>query len=211
MHKSTITKRSEASCLLDPSYCSLNHNYQPSFYVDYNGNMHDPDYLHFPVSSSSLSSNSSLSSRNVRRRWETGCSVTYDDDEGTDADRFDPFAIQARRCASSLTRVTPPCYSSSLVSEFDSPFEEEKKQRSSATKAIRSWIFPHKSIGEDSEEFTGQPELKEDSNEEEERLEKKRGKLKRSEMMKKQWYSISLSVSFGVFRAKRKMRNVLTC
>ncbi|KAG7448303.1 uncharacterized protein BT62DRAFT_918706 [Guyanagaster necrorhizus] len=228
MHQSA--KRAEASRLLDPSYYSTTHNYQPRVYIDRKGNMHDPDYRHFPVlsssPSSSSSSNSPLSRRNVRPHWESGYtyeSAIPDDDEDLQGDYYDPFTNHGLRRSSSLTRPTTPYYpSSSPVSDFESPFDDlEEKQCSVMKKAFRPRKCREKrrasldSTVEESYYYAEAPEvvpeLEADEEDEEQRHEKEeRPAPTCAEAMKRQWQSISLTVSFGVFRARRRMRRVLS-
>ncbi|KAK0211746.1 hypothetical protein IW262DRAFT_1301669 [Armillaria fumosa] len=222
MHQSA--KRAEASRLLDPSYYSSTHNYQPRVYIDRKGNMHDPDYRHFPVLSSSPASSSSsspISRRATRPQWESG--YTYEsaipDDDDIQGDYYDPFSNHALRRSSSLTRPTTPYYpSSSPVSDYESPFDDpEEKPCSAITKAFRPRKCREKrrasldSTVEESYYPEPVPELEDDEDEEEEHHAKQeRPAPTCSEAMKKQWQSISLTVSFGVFRARRRMRRVLS-
>ncbi|KAK0476527.1 hypothetical protein EDD18DRAFT_1215209 [Armillaria luteobubalina] len=223
MHQSA--KRAEASRLLDPSYYTSSHTYQPRVYIDRKGNMHDPDYRHFPVLSSSPASTSSspISRRATRPQWEAG--YTYEsaipDDDDIQGDYYDPFTNYALRRSSSLTRPTTPYYpSSSPVSDFESPFDDaEEKPCSVITKAFRPRKCREKrrasldSTVEESyypDEPEAVPELEDDDDEEEEQQKQERPAPTCSEAMKKQWQSISLTVSFGVFRARRRMRRVLS-
>ncbi len=225
MHQSA--KRAEASRLLDPSYYSTTHNSQPRVYIDRKGNMHDPDYRHFPVLSSSpassSSSNSPISRRTARPQWETG--YTYEsaipDDDDIQGDYYDPFTNYALRRSSSLTRPTTPYYpSSSPVSDFESPFDEpeekpcsvmkkafrprkcREKRRASLDSAVEESYYP--------EEPEAVLELEDDEEDEEHHEKQERPAPTCSEAMKKQWQSISLTVSFGVFRARRRMKRVLS-
>ncbi|KAK0482613.1 hypothetical protein IW261DRAFT_1042800 [Armillaria novae-zelandiae] len=224
MHQSA--KRAEASRLLDPSYYSSTHNSQPRVYIDRKGNMHDPDYRHFPVLSaspaSSASSSSPLSRRATRPQWESAYtyeSAIPDDDDEIQGDYYDPFTNYALRRSSSLTRPTTPYYpSSSPVSDFESPFDDsEEKPCSVISKAFRPRKCRDKrraSLDSTVEEsyYPGEtvPELEDDDEEEEEQEKQERPTPTCSEAMKQQWQSISLTVSFGVFRARRRMKRVLS-
>ncbi|KAK0196540.1 hypothetical protein F5146DRAFT_1129320 [Armillaria mellea] len=127
-----------------PPTIPATHNYQPRVYIDRKGNMHDPDYRHFPVLSSSPASSSSsspISRRTARPQWESA--YTYEsaipDDDDIQGDYYDPFTNYALRRSSSLTRPTTPYYpSSSPVSDFESPFDDpEEKPCSVMKKAFR--------------------------------------------------------------------------
>ncbi|KAK0211740.1 hypothetical protein IW262DRAFT_357738 [Armillaria fumosa] len=180
MHQSA--KRAEASRLLDPSYYSSTHNYQPRVYIDRKGNMHDPDYRHFPVLSSSPASSSSsspISRRATRPQWESG--YTYESAIPDDDD--DP--------------EEKPC---SVITKAFRPRKCREKRRASLDSTVEESYYPEPV-----------PELEDDDDEEEEHHQKQeRPAPTCSEAMKKQWQSISLTVSFGVFRARRRMRRVLS-
>ncbi|KAK0463539.1 uncharacterized protein EV420DRAFT_1094670 [Desarmillaria tabescens] len=206
------------------TYYSTTHNYQPRVYIDRKGNMHDPDYRHFPVLSSSPASSSSSSSySHSRPTWETGYqSAIPDDDDDIQGDYYDPFTNHALRRSSSLTRPTTPYYpfSSSPISDFESPFDDglEEKPCSVMKKAFRPRKCREKrrasldSTMEESyyPEAEAVPELETDEEDEERHEKEERPAPTCSEAMKKQWQSISLTVSFGVFRARRRMRRVLS-
>ncbi|KAK0211276.1 hypothetical protein DFS33DRAFT_1298539 [Desarmillaria ectypa] len=207
---------SEASRLLDPSYYSTTHNYQPRVYIDHKGNMHDPDYRHFPVlsssPSSSLSSNSPLDRRNSRPHWETGYtyqSAIPDDDDNDDqgGDYYDPFTnnphVLKLRRSSSLTRPTTPYYPESpplddrsVMKKAFRPRKCREKRRASLDSTVEESYYPE--VEEEEEK------------QEQEQEQEQRPSPTCAEAMKKHWQSISLTVSFGVFRARRRMRRVLS-
>ncbi|KAG6868800.1 hypothetical protein C0993_010096 [Termitomyces sp. T159_Od127] len=100
---SPASKAQDISRLLDPAYSSA--AFAPnSAYVDRHGELHDPDYRHFPVAQPRRrASNITVS---TRPRWE---SFNDDDDEPED-DHFNP-----RRTSFSSYQPRRPVYSYSYV------------------------------------------------------------------------------------------------
>ena len=188
--------------LLDPSYYSSQSSYhhQPRVYIDRKGNMHDPDYRHFPVVSSYPLT-----------------SPIDDDDE-----YIDPFAYHAPRRSSSLSRrqyypsPSPSSSPSSSSSPDESPFDDlaspEKCQGNVVKKALcrrreRRRASLDSYVLEEEEEAAAQV-----SDDEEEQV----PELDEShvptcgEALKRQWQSISFALTFRVFRARRRLKRVLS-
>ncbi|SJL12221.1 uncharacterized protein ARMOST_15643 [Armillaria ostoyae] len=209
MHRFSCTKRSEASHLLDPSYVSATYTSQspsqPRVYTDHQGNIHDPDYRPFPIVPaphvSSFSSNPS--SHNVRR--ESSDSITHDNEYDDPGDYFDPFAVHARR-RSSLTRSNLPRYPSPAL---HSPVDDiEEMECNSLTEFVRSCKWRRASLESMAERHNYSDTSQIDQSESKEEV--KRLTPTYSQGLKNKWYSISLSVSFGVFRVRRRMKRVLS-
>ncbi|KAH8813443.1 hypothetical protein DL96DRAFT_1716354 [Flagelloscypha sp. PMI_526] len=139
---------SKASCsadvlrLLDPAYTG---NYNPSsgVYVDSNGDLHDPDYRHFPLAPSKARSRSTTRSNELSRpQWGAYETYSYDDmalDED-DSDVFDrphPVRPKARTRSDPSSpywlTYSPSGFSSehsdSILSSVDSPFPEDEQRR----------------------------------------------------------------------------------
>ncbi|KAF8904662.1 hypothetical protein CPB85DRAFT_1316949 [Mucidula mucida] len=212
MHQHPSSHADGVSYLLDPSYYSSHMSYQPRVYIDRKGNMHDPDYRHFPV----LSSISSSSSNSP---------ITPDDD---DADYIDPFSYHAPRRSSSLLRATTPYYPSSSVSSSPSSYEaspfddepSEKVQGNAVKKALRrrrdrrrasldSYV---EDIQEEEQYVVERVEEEVQDDDALEALEEKEdhGAPSCGEALKRQWQSISLSMNFRIFRARRRLKRVLS-
>lgn len=114
-----------------------------------------------------------------------------------------------------------------MLSRAHSPFDEEsspkeklavcriaaslkgKRRRSSSTSLTEfEWDEPrsrfvHEEVLEEDEE----EEVEEDDKVEEE--EKKKRVLSRSENLKKQWRVMSLSIQFGLFRARKRVKSLI--
>jgi hypothetical protein len=82
----------DLSRLLDPSYCSASTSYAPQAYVDPYGDLHDPDYRHFPTSFPSSSSSSAKRHNSPRPHWDLALdnsnALDDDDDELDEEDSF---------------------------------------------------------------------------------------------------------------------------
>jgi hypothetical protein len=145
---SPSTRAAEVSRLLDPTYSS-NHpqgsgssssNSPLSVFVDHYGDLHDPDYRHFPVVA-------------TRPKWERGA---HDDDlTEEDEDVFDRGNTKGSLRMPAVTTYTPSyaytyphevpvgspsSYASALLEEVEeSPFtdETEKKEPARVTKKRR--------------------------------------------------------------------------
>ena len=85
----------DLSRLLDPSYCSASTSkgyVAPQAYVDPYGDLHDPDYRHFPTSFPSSSSSSAKRHNSPRPHWDLALdnsnALDDDDDELDEEDSF---------------------------------------------------------------------------------------------------------------------------
>lgn len=102
MHK-TSKHAADLSRLLDPSYCSASTSkgyVSPQAYVDPYGDLHDPDYRHFPTSFPSSSSSSAKRQNSPRPHWELALdnSNALDDDED-ELDEEDSFFLSTSTAA----------------------------------------------------------------------------------------------------------------
>ncbi|KAF8802901.1 hypothetical protein BYT27DRAFT_7226232 [Phlegmacium glaucopus] len=98
------SRAADISRLLDPSYCSTSPTSQkyvsPQAYVDPYGDLHDPDYRHFPTSFPSSSSSSSKRHNSPRPHWElTLDSENALDDEEDELDEEDSFFLSTSTAA----------------------------------------------------------------------------------------------------------------
>jgi len=87
MHSSS-KHAADLSRLLDPSYCSapISKGYvSPQAYVDPYGDLHDPDYRHFPTSFPSSSSSSAKRHNSPKPHWD----LTLDNNNDEDSDELD--------------------------------------------------------------------------------------------------------------------------
>lgn len=103
MHPSSKQHAADLSRLLDPSYCSTSTKayVSPEAYVDPYGDLHDPDYRHFPTSSFPSSSTSSAKRQNSPRpHWDLALdnSTTLDDDDD-ELDEEDSFFLSTSTAA----------------------------------------------------------------------------------------------------------------
>lgn len=178
--------------ILDPSYCSKQTT-QPRVYIDRKGNMHDPDYRHFPL----VASYSTFS---------TSSSTTEDEEE-----YVDPFSPTRR--SGSLNRSTsgspryypsPPISSSpqSSLPSFDA--HKSRKNHVKRQKSLESYMEGDEEESEvEGEDYSSDEEVSEDAEE------KKKSDLSCSEAMKRQLQTISFAMSVGAFRARRRVKKVL--
>ncbi|THU81547.1 hypothetical protein K435DRAFT_873218 [Dendrothele bispora CBS 962.96] len=146
-HHSRNTKNADISRLLDPAYSSEPKSFsQTRVYVDHHGDLHDPDYRHFPATSPTskkpnqrrnrrASSSASTDPFASRPQWEY--SLDYDEDEDEDESQHQQQRHQQRTYPSfpsytysSYSSTTPPSYSSSPVS---TSFHESPDSASSST------------------------------------------------------------------------------
>lgn len=101
---SPSTRASDIARLLDPAYASpsslsaVNRSSIPQVYVDHHGDLHDPDFRHFPIMHTHP--------HNLRPRWEPAYQSADDDsdeDESDDEPKRSSFETQRRRPSSSNT------------------------------------------------------------------------------------------------------------
>ncbi|KAF9003734.1 hypothetical protein BDZ89DRAFT_1080879 [Hymenopellis radicata] len=165
--------------ILDPAYYSKHTSAQPRVFVDRQGNMHDPDYRHFPsVSSYSSGSYGSSSSATAPVEEEEEIYV-------------DPFSPQARRSSSlPLTR-----YSSPSPNPPSDPKPRKGSFKKCRSRGIR-WIPTE-------EEYYLSTE------EEDEEQPKSHDESCSAHSVKRQLQSVSLSLSVSAFRARRKVKEAL--
>jgi hypothetical protein len=101
MHASS-KHAADLSRLLDPSYCSAStKGYVSQAYVDPYGDLHDPDYRHFPTSFPSSSSSSSAKRQNSPRpHWELALdNNNAEDDDYDELDEDDSFFLSTSTAA----------------------------------------------------------------------------------------------------------------
>ena len=102
MHSSS-KHAADLSRLLDPSYCSASTSkgyvYQQA-YVDPYGDLHDPDYRHFPTSFPSSSSSSAKRHNSPRPHWDLALdNNNASDDDDDELDEEDSFFLSTSTAA----------------------------------------------------------------------------------------------------------------
>ncbi|KAF9036908.1 hypothetical protein BDZ89DRAFT_1061606 [Hymenopellis radicata] len=180
--------------ILDPTYCSKQTT-QPRVYIDRKGNMHDPDYRHFPLVASYSTSSTSSSASEAEEEY------------------VDPFSPQRRRSGSLnwSTSGSPRYYPSPPISSSPQsslpPFDAQKLRKNHIKRrgSLESYLEADEEESEvEGEEYSSDEEVSEDAEE------KKKSELSCSEAMKRQLQTISFTMSVGAFRARRRVRKVLS-
>ena len=236
---SPSTRAAEVSRLLDPTYSSIHpqgsgsssSNSPLSVFVDHYGDLHDPDYRHFPVVA-------------TRPKWERG--VHDDDLTEEDEDVFDRGNTKGSLPMPAVTTYTPSyaytyphevpvgspsSYASALLEEVEeSPFtdESEKKETSRvAKKRRRHSKQPHdekESLAAEAAN-TEAPAPVADYNPSEygrddwtyvQPFRRLSSNLTNSffrptctQSIRREWQAITLRLRFSVFRTKRKIKRRL--
>ncbi|KAI6162555.1 hypothetical protein EDD17DRAFT_554356 [Pisolithus thermaeus] len=216
---SPSTRQSDIARLLDPAYASPNshppYNGIRHIYVDHHGDLHDPDFRHFPIMHSHLNAH--------RQKWEPSYTTPADDDDDDDEyeeeKRRSSFETQRRRPSSSTayhsttTATTthayplyeePSSYTSRYLAEDDedlyehAPLKEKERPFSARTRSPRHRRLPD-STNEKTERSGDDPES--------------RGEDWTPSCMdglRRQWQAIALSLRFSLFRTKRRIRRRMT-
>ncbi|KAG5651292.1 hypothetical protein H0H81_009191 [Sphagnurus paluster] len=103
-HSSAGARAADISRLLDPAYSSNAYaSTSTSAYVDRHGDLHDPDYRHFPIPVSKRHSHSTAYNMATRPRWELA------DDEHDD-DEFDHMTYPNRQRQYQYSKQPQPLY-----------------------------------------------------------------------------------------------------
>ncbi|KAJ7582222.1 hypothetical protein C8J56DRAFT_1029080 [Mycena floridula] len=214
-HPCRASKRAEASRLLDPSYASSSSPSSSYFplrvWMDNNGDLHDPDYRHFPLfekkssprrtSSSSIDPFAQYSPQ--RPSWELA------NEEGDNASISEAEPEHKHHRASRPTSPSysgrfasplypPSSYSSSQTSYDDScmssasdSFSLEAEHKLKKKRRERHFsLDSEETIEETVEEVAESKEISEAP--------------KRSDAMKKEWQMLQLVIRIGVFRMRRR-------
>ncbi|KAI6005452.1 hypothetical protein EDD15DRAFT_2358601 [Pisolithus albus] len=175
---SPSTRQSDIARLLDPAYASPNsHPYNGirTIYVDHHGDLHDPDFRHFPIMHSHLNAH--------RQRWEPSYATHADDDDDDDEyeeeKRRSSFETQRRRPSSSTayhsstTAATthayplyeePSSYTSRYLAEDDedlyehAPLKEKERPITIRTRSPRRRRFLPDNTNEKTERSDDDPE-----------------------------------------------------
>ena len=245
---SSSSKRATAediSRLLDPSYSSTHQSRSVSVYVDGQGDLHDPDYRHFPAIAAPPRSAKRNSAGAHYPLWDEHAV----DDEEIDEDsglynHHSPIRRSPSSRRSSSTTVSrnnfaapssrtssPPSYHYATYSTYDispptsydsddilstsfssytSPFEEKekrssrlstKRKRCSSKEELLDTPTPiTRALLPTTEEEEDAPEAvaKDDDSGE--------WVPTCTQSLQRQWQALSLAFQFGVFRARRRMR-----
>ena len=103
MHTSNKHAAADLSRLLDPSYCSASTSkgYVSQAYVDPYGDLHDPDYRHFPTSFPSSSSSSAKRHNSPRPHWDLALDNSSNalEDDCDELDEEDSFFLSTSTAA----------------------------------------------------------------------------------------------------------------
>ncbi|KAG8217930.1 hypothetical protein J3R82DRAFT_6096 [Butyriboletus roseoflavus] len=216
---SPSSREADIARLLDPAYASpATHSpliksprmAPKEVYVDHSGDLHDPDFRHFPVFG-----HSHMQSR--QSRWEQGYADDDDDDEDDEDCQFEQrrpsFDPQPPRPSSTVTFHPPPVYypyeepasyeSRYLIEDedgehlVDAPLKEKSfhsrprsptmRSKGQDEKQSPSTVEGHHVIQADSE-WT--PTC--------------------TQNLRRHWQAIVLSLRFTLFRTKRRLRRRLT-
>ncbi|KAG6864880.1 hypothetical protein C0991_006606 [Blastosporella zonata] len=105
----TPSRAHDISRLLDPAYASSNAYASTSAYVDRHGELHDPDYRHFPIVPQQPKRRASNVTVAARPRWETF------DEEEDDNEHHNQFHLQQRTSFSSYKPRPSYTYTPSYV------------------------------------------------------------------------------------------------
>lgn len=216
---SPSTRQSDIARLLDPAYASPNsHPYNGirAIYVDHHGDLHDPDFRHFPIMHSHLNAH--------RQRWEPSYTTPADDDDDDDEyeeeKRRSSFETQRRRPSSSTayhsttTAATthtyplyeePSSYTSRYLAEDDedlyehAPLKEKERPISARARSPRRRRLLPDNTNEKTERSGDDPEAMGDD-----------WTPSCTDGLRRQWQAIALSLRFTLFRTKRRIRRRMT-
>ncbi|KAF8884789.1 hypothetical protein BD779DRAFT_1535348 [Infundibulicybe gibba] len=212
------SRAADINRLLDPSYSSSSSSASSSSahshraYVDHHGDLHDPDYRHFPAVSNKRHS----SPFTARSHW-----AIDDIDEPEYAD--DAYLYRAPRRVASLTRYyspspSPPSESTlRSASPSASPFADDKQRWRWRTKGPASITSI---VENDTDEYESEKQQQQqkprtpspvrtaaDAEDDEDAEPHMEWTPTCTDSLRRHWQAISLRFRFGLFRAKRRMRN----
>jgi len=193
-------KAADVSRLLDPSYLSSSASSSPtSVYADTDGNLHDPDYRHFPVVVAPLPR---------RPAWERG-----GEDDDVDREEFDERARLRSASPRERRRARYSAYEQSLPyarRSFEEIIEERSRQTHVRQKLRSRSHSPHYQTTEIvvDEPSTITPEPKQ------ERYvpitkEASDWTPTCGQQFRRHWQAFALSIRFSIFRAQRRIRRKL--
>ncbi|KAF9218203.1 hypothetical protein BS17DRAFT_770847 [Gyrodon lividus] len=218
---SPSTREADVARLLDPAYASPNpHSAFKSsktaakeVYVDNQGDLHDPDFRHFPTFGHTHTHMNS-----TRPRWERA----YADDEDSDDEDYEveqkrsSFEAQRRRPSSSIAYYPttvyypyeePSSYESRYLAEDEEVELEHHERALLKEKCFRSRSkSPEKRHGSQTEKQSSpideddQQVIQGDSD----------WTPTCSQSLRRQWQAIALSFRFSLFRTKRRLRRRMT-
>jgi len=204
--------------LMDPSYHPHTSSSAPArAYVDRRGEMHDPDFHYFPVSTFGRSARS--------RRGRRVSNLADDEEDELEEDGYESQQVHRRQSyrrprSTQSSTVHPSIYSasssssspSSSPSSFSSPLPispvlgDKPHHHSHLLKKLR-----RRSVGSTSsfdydsyDDYTDPEEVDSDQGHSSGTEVVERSHTDFSQTMKKQWTAVSLSLSIQLFRAKRR-------
>ncbi|KIY68881.1 hypothetical protein CYLTODRAFT_453123 [Cylindrobasidium torrendii FP15055 ss-10] len=179
---------SRFAAILDPShYHTQSSPVQPRVYMDRKGNMHDPDYHLFPVAPAS---------------------PTYTHTSLDSEEEFEAFSTLSSSRRSSISSYSPSSSSFTYspigaASNLPCPSTIADRLTKRTSKCNRRVSLDSYVETEEEEEFEEEP--LEFGVEEQEKDKNRCG----SDAVKRELHSIALSMSIGVFRARRRVKNAL--
>lgn len=206
--------------LMDPSYhphSSSSSSAPARAYVDRRGEMHDPDFHYFPVSTSGRSARS--------RRGRRVSNLADDEEDELEEDGYESQQVHRRQSyrrprSTQSSTVHPSIYSvsssssspSSSPSSFSSPLpispvsgDKPHHHNHLLKKLRRRSVGSTSSFDYDSyDDYTDPEEVDSDQGHSSGAEVVERSHTDFSQTMKKQWTAVSLSLSIQLFRAKRR-------
>ncbi|KAI0306657.1 hypothetical protein B0F90DRAFT_792027 [Multifurca ochricompacta] len=190
-------KVADVSRILDPSYMSSSSSSSPtSVYADTDGNLHDPDYRHFPV----------VAALPRRPAWERGA----DDDDELDHDDFDERTRLRSVSPRERRRARYSAYEQSLPHARRS-FEEVIEDRSSQSRIRHKYRSrSHSPHHETSLRVVDEPDVILQPPKQVRyvpvRQEIPDWTPTCGQQFRRQWQAFTLSLRFSIFRAQRRIK-----
>jgi hypothetical protein len=188
-------KAADVSRLLDPSYLSSSASSSPSsVYADTDGNLHDPDYRHFPV----------VAPLPRRPAWERG-----GEDDDADGEEFDGRARLRSASPRERRRARYSAYEQSLPYARRSYEEiEERARQIRARQKLRS--RSHSPHYETTEIVVDAPSAIYPEPKQEQFVpthnEVPDWTPTCGQQFRRHWQAFALSIRFSIFRAQRRIR-----
>ncbi|KIJ68902.1 hypothetical protein HYDPIDRAFT_23777 [Hydnomerulius pinastri MD-312] len=216
---SPSTREADVARLLDPAYASPNaHSAHKSsktavreVYVDNHGDLHDPDFRHFPTFGHTHT-------QSQRPRWEQG----YGDEDDSDDEEYEveqkrsSFEAQRRRPSSSMAYYTAPAYYPyEEPSSYESRFlaEDEGEELDHHERApLKEKCFRSRSKSPEKRHGSQNEKQSRPTSEDDQQVIEGDSDWTPtcSQSLRRQWQAIVLSLRFSLFRTKRRLRRRVT-
>ncbi|KAJ8463672.1 hypothetical protein ONZ45_g17498 [Pleurotus djamor] len=137
---SPSSRAADIDRLLDPAYSSSSPSSSSNAaYVDHHGNLHDPDFRHFPSYSPTKRRSVSVNSAHYpysRPQWELGSAVDEDDDEEDVQERRYSNNYYNKRHSMYATSRYAPSYPTTTYTYISSPISSSPTSYSSEETAL---------------------------------------------------------------------------